>query len=74
MVKLPQVTGARVARALEKDGWYVSRTTSHLILRHPDRPGRVTVPNHPSRPLRPETLESILDQASLTPERFRELL
>lgn len=45
-----------------------------LSLRHPNKSGRVIVPIHRGKDLKPGTLASILDDAGLTPEEFRRLL
>lgn len=71
---LPVVTARDLIRALAKEGWYLERTTGHAILRHPDRPGSVPVPNHPGEELTRKTLRSILSATGVTPERLRELL
>jgi len=68
------VTARDLIRALAKEGWYLERTTGHAILRHPDRPGSVPVPNHPGEELTRKTLRSILSATGVTPERLRELL
>jgi predicted RNA binding protein YcfA (HicA-like mRNA interferase family) len=48
---------------LKKEGWVkVSQRGSHTQWKHPDRPGRVTVP-HPKRELAVGTLRSICRQA-----------
>ena len=45
------------------------------MLKHPDKRGaRVTVPVHAGETLFPKTLTSILEQAGMTVEEFRELL
>jgi predicted RNA binding protein YcfA (HicA-like mRNA interferase family) len=72
--RLPVVTGRRLLRALRRDGWYVERTGRHHTLRHPDKAGSVVVPNHPTKELRPGTLNDILTAAGISPERLRELL
>ena len=47
---------------------------SHYILRHPERSGiRITVPAH-TRDLKPKTLATIIKQAGLTADTFRDLL
>lgn len=52
-------------RALESDGWRtVAQKGSHVQLKHPAKPGRVTVP-HPSRDIPIGTLRSIERQAGL---------
>jgi predicted RNA binding protein YcfA (HicA-like mRNA interferase family) len=55
-----------VAR-LEQDGWVeVSGKGSHRNFRHPDRPGKVTVPFHGSRDLSMGVVRSIEKQTGLT--------
>ncbi len=47
------------------DGWYIDRIKgSHHQLRHPAKPGAVTVP-HPKKDLKPGTLRSIEKQAGI---------
>jgi predicted RNA binding protein YcfA (HicA-like mRNA interferase family) len=73
--RLPRITAAELLRALHRDGWYQDHQRgSHVYLRHPDRPGLVTVPMHAGRTLKPKTLSSILDQAGIDVERLRTLL
>ncbi len=51
---------------LRDDGWVVVTTRgSHRQLKHPEKPGRVTVAGKPSDDLAPGTLNSILKQAGL---------
>ncbi|MDA8187308.1 MAG: type II toxin-antitoxin system HicA family toxin [Dehalococcoidales bacterium] len=73
--KLPRITAAELIRASAHDGWHpVRQSGSHVILRHPEKTGRVVVANHPRLILAPKTLESILDDASLTADQLRTLL
>ncbi len=74
-MKLPQVNGERLVRALKKDGWEIERTSgSHFILVNSRDPSTtVSVPVH-NRPVKPGTLAAILKGAHVTPERLRELL
>lgn len=56
-----------VLKLLYKDGWVEvpSRTKgSHIQLKHPTKPGKVTVPMH-SGDMAPGTLNSIFKQAGL---------
>jgi predicted RNA binding protein YcfA (HicA-like mRNA interferase family) len=56
-----------IIRHIEKDGWtWHSTRGSHRQFKHPIKPGRVTVPGHPSDDLSPGMLSSILKQAGLT--------
>jgi predicted RNA binding protein YcfA (HicA-like mRNA interferase family) len=72
--KLPVVTARELVRALERDGWYVARTTGHVILNHPTKPGSVPVPNHPNVQVRPKTLRGILRSAGLSVDDLIALL
>ena len=73
--KLPRITSAQLKRALRRDGWEVVRQSgSHAILKHPKKPGRVTLPIHATVIIKLKTLESILEQAELTVEELQELL
>jgi len=59
------VNSREVVRELKKAGWYeVAKEGSHLQLKHPDLPGRVTVP-HPKRDIPKGTLASIERQSGL---------
>lgn len=52
-------------RALEAAGWYWHSTTgSHRHFKHPERPGKVTVP-HPCKDMHPKTVQSIRKAAGL---------
>ena len=54
-----------VLAALRADGWkQVAQKGSHINLKHPVKPGRVTVP-HPRRDLPIGTLKSIERQAGV---------
>ncbi|MDO8616425.1 MAG: type II toxin-antitoxin system HicA family toxin [Dehalococcoidia bacterium] len=75
MPELPRVTAAEVRRALLRAGWYEHRGRGgHLILKHREGPGRVTLAMHPGRILLPKTLKRISEQAGLSIEEFTELL
>jgi predicted RNA binding protein YcfA (HicA-like mRNA interferase family) len=70
---LPVVSGRRLVKALERDGWQVARQRgSHVRLKHPDRRISLTVPMH--RELKRGTLAGILTDAGLDSERLRRLL
>jgi predicted RNA binding protein YcfA (HicA-like mRNA interferase family) len=70
---LPVVSGQRLVKALERDGWHVARQRgSHVRLKHPDRRISLTVPLH--RELKRGTLAGILTDAGLDSERLRRLL
>jgi predicted RNA binding protein YcfA (HicA-like mRNA interferase family) len=71
-VKLPRdVSGPEAVKALRRLGFMVTRQDgSHIRLSSGGL--HVTVPNH--RTLLPKTLQSILRQANITVEEFREKL
>ena len=54
-----------VIQQLKRDSWYeVNQAGSHLQFKHPEKPGRVTVP-HPKRDIPFGTLKSIEKQAGI---------
>ena len=57
-----------IIRKLHADGWHEipGKATSHIQLKHPTKPGKVTVANH-SGDIPTFTLNSILKQAGLKP-------
>jgi predicted RNA binding protein YcfA (HicA-like mRNA interferase family) len=55
----------QLIRNLEKAGWYWHSTTgSHHHFKHPDKPGKVTIP-HPKKDMHPKTVASIKKAAGL---------
>jgi predicted RNA binding protein YcfA (HicA-like mRNA interferase family) len=73
--KLPRITATELLRALHRDGWQeVRQSGSHVTMKHPTKPGHVTVPRHASVTLKPKTLATILGQAGLTVEERQKLL
>ena len=75
MPRLPRVRAVEVIRALEREGFVLSRTRgSHHIFRHPETVKRVTVPYHATRVIPPGTVMNILKQAEISVGEFVELL
>jgi predicted RNA binding protein YcfA (HicA-like mRNA interferase family) len=89
MSRLPRVTGIQTIRALQRAGFVeIRRRGSHVYLRRPARDeirpdgtiqtiaasALVTVPDHRGETLRAGTLASILNQAGLSADEFRDLL
>ena len=74
MSKLPVVSGQELCRILKKIGYSIDHQTgSHIIFRNETPPyRRLTVPDH--KEIAKGTLRSILRQAGLTPEEFKDLL
>jgi len=59
-----------VLKLLEDDGWYLARTRgSHRQFKHPTKLGTVTVSGKRSVDMPRGTLNSILKQAGLKPEK-----
>jgi predicted RNA binding protein YcfA (HicA-like mRNA interferase family) len=59
-----------VLAALKADGSVIVRTKgSHARLKHPSKPGLVTLPMHGSKDIKPGTLASISRQARVNLKR-----
>lgn len=72
--KSPRVTADEVIKALERVGFSLVRQSgSHKIYKN-EEGKRATVPYHAGRILHPKVLKSILRDADLTVERFKEVL
>ena len=70
---LPVVSGRRMVKALEVEGWEVVRQRgSHVRLRRADRRIALVVPLH--RELKKGTVAGILRDAGLRPDDLRRLL
>lgn len=64
-----------VVRALLKGGFYIhEQGGSHIQLKHPSKPGKVTVPYHERFDLPKHIVKSIIRQAGLTNKDFLDLL
>ncbi len=73
--KFANLTPREVIRALEKGGFYIHETSgSHIQLKHPTKPGRITVPYHTRFDLPKHIVKSIIRQAGLSNKEFFELL
>ena len=71
MPRLPRVRSVEVVRVLKKAGFIEDRQKgSHLILWHPVKNLRVTVPMHVGRIIALKTLKSIIKQANLRTSQF----
>ncbi len=74
MADFPTVKARELIAALKRAGFVVhNQVGSHVQLKHPLRPGKVTVPNHQGADIRIGLLRSILQQAGMTTEEFRRL-
>jgi predicted RNA binding protein YcfA (HicA-like mRNA interferase family) len=73
--KLASLKPREVIRALERGGWFIHETSgSHAQMKHPTKPGRVTVPCHDRFDLPKHIVKSIIRQAGLTNQEFFDLL
>ncbi len=73
--KFANLKPREVVRALQRAGYIIHETTgSHVHLKHPVRPGRVTIPYHGRFDLPKHIVKSIVRQAGLTNEEFFRLL
>jgi len=73
--KLPRVDCQQLIRALKRAGYEEQRQRgSHLHLRRERDGKRVTVPVHKGRPVPIGTLRSILRDADISIDEFRQLL
>ena len=56
----------QILKILRRNGWYVDHFTgSHRQMRHPTKPGKVTVAGQPSETLHPKVVRSIFKQARI---------
>ena len=73
--KFANLKPREVVRALEKAGFHIHEISGwHVQLKHPDRPGRITVPYHERFDLPKHIVKSIVRQAGLTNQEFFRLL
>jgi len=70
MPKLTNLSGSKIQKILEKQGYKLDHQTgSHLIMRQKDFPNRrVSIPNHKS--VSTGTLRAIIRETGLTRENF----
>ena len=75
MAKFANLKPKAVVHALQRAGFYIHETHgSHVHLKHPEKPGRVTIPYHSRFDLPKHIVRSIVRQAGLTTEEFLRLL
>jgi predicted RNA binding protein YcfA (HicA-like mRNA interferase family) len=74
MPKLPVVKPREAIKAIRKCGFVLDHTTgSHYTFYNSDKSRRVSIAYH-NKSLKRKTLSSIIEQAGLTVEEFKELL
>jgi predicted RNA binding protein YcfA (HicA-like mRNA interferase family) len=65
-----RMKAAEILKALKADGWVELRSKgAHVQLRHPTKPGLVTLPMRGAKDIKPGTLASIERQAGLKLKR-----
>jgi len=53
-------------KILKNAGWqFKNQKGSHVQMIHPDLPGKITIPKHGKKEIRPGTLKAILKHAGL---------
>jgi predicted RNA binding protein YcfA (HicA-like mRNA interferase family) len=75
VTKVPSLSYLEIVRALQRDGWIVTRQKGsdiRLRKRIEDRTLKLTVPAH--RPVKRPTPSHILKQAGIAPERLLQLM
>ena len=70
MPKISGIPHLRAVKALEKAGFYVARQGKHIVMTDGSR--ILTIPRHD--PVDAFTMGGIVQDAGLTPRKFRELL
>ncbi len=72
--KLPRVGADKVIKVLEHIGFFLVRQSgSHKIYKNAEGK-RITVPFHSGKTLHPKLLRSVLRDADLTVDNFKELI
>lgn len=61
------MTFNQVQKRLKAAGWIVkNQRGSHVQMTHPQKSGKITIPKHGNRDLKPGTLKAILKHAGLS--------
>ena len=72
---LPQVKAKDVVRVAKKLGFELDRQKgSHAVFYRSSDKARIVIPMHAGRDIKPKTLQGIIEDMQITPERFKELL
>ena len=77
MPKLPRITGEKLVKVLQRDGFEIARQKgSHVQMRKYVDDKKITfpVPVHKGKILKPGTLKGILRKANISVDRLNELL
>lgn len=72
--KLPRITAEKMIKVVEKRGFFLVRQSGgHKIYRN-ERGKRITIPYHAGKILHPKVVKSILRDADISVEEFRQML
>ena len=72
--KLPRVTADKMIKVIEKSGFFLVRQSGgHKIYKN-ERGKRVTIPYHAGKTLHQKVVKSILRDADISIEEFKQLL
>jgi predicted RNA binding protein YcfA (HicA-like mRNA interferase family) len=72
---VPRITGEEAIKAFCRAGYVIDRIAgSHRILKHPDKPQRLSIPVHGGKTLGVGLLRSQIKAAGLNVEEFVALL
>jgi predicted RNA binding protein YcfA (HicA-like mRNA interferase family) len=75
MPEIPRITGKEAKRAFEKAGFAVVRVSgSHHIMKKAGHPNRLSIPIHAGQTIGKGLLNSQIEAAGLTVEKFLSLL
>ena len=57
---------SQLLKLLKQDGWYIeNQEGSHILMRHPTKPGKLSMPFHASKEVKPGLLHAILKQTGI---------
>lgn len=57
---------SELVRLLKKDGWFeVRQSGSHIVMKHPEKEGKLIVPFHASSEVKKGLLNGILKKANI---------
>lgn len=73
MSKPPQISGKKLCKIIEKEGFvFIRQTGSHKIYQKQTEDGKITIPIpiHSNKPLKKGTLHNILKKTGITKEKL----
>lgn len=68
-MRIKNLNGREVIQILKRDGWIeIGVRGSHHYFKHPVKSGKISVPVHGKKPLKPKTVHSIFTYAGIRGE------